>query len=336
MLRKRYVIPGLAFRLIAEPGTHAETALPQLAQFESDAEQPVEHEILVTTAPGDDAATIGALIWSGALIDGTYAEVSRDGDRQQFRIPGQISIVDTRGEAVTRVEVTAGTDRPFRGMAAAVLLDTVIRDHGLLTIHAGSLMPPGRDDLVLLFAPSGYGKTTTSLALALSGYAHLGDDMVVLRKAEEGILAWGMPRTLKVQRRTAAMFPEILPHLGAFGGEEDEAPLTRDAFAAMMPLPDPTKSYKTAAIVVVGPRSEGPARVRPISKAEALSVILTDNIGVFSDGVPRAQRELFRLLTTLVSTTPTFQLDAGSDPHRIAAAFDEALGIVRAAASVEA
>jgi hypothetical protein len=334
MLRKRYVIPGLAFSLAAEPGTHGETALPQLGLFE-EAEGPVDHEIILTAAAGDDIPTLGSVIWGGTLIDGTYAEVSREGDQQQFRIPGKLSIVETRQQPVTRVEVVAGADRPFQGMAAAVLLDTVIRDHGLLTIHAGSLMPPGRDDLVLLFAPSGYGKTTTSLALALSGYAHLGDDMVVLRQAEDGILAWGMPRTLKVQRRTAAMFPEITPHLGAFGGEEDEAPLTRDALAAMMPLPDPKKSYGTAAIVVVGPRSEGPARVTPMSKADALSVILTDNIGVFSDGVPHAQQQLFRLLTRLVSNTPIFRLDAGSEPRTIAAAFDAALGVVRTPETIE-
>ena len=334
MLQKRYVIPGLAFGLDAEPDAHGDQALPQLALFEQ-AQGAIDHQILISATRADDVATLGSLIWSGTLIDGSYAEVSRDGDRQQFRMPGRVSIVERSGEAATRVEVVAGVDRPFRGMAPAVLLDTVLRGHGLLTIHAASLMPPGRDELMLLFAPSGFGKTTTSLALALSGYAHLGDDMVVLRQAEGDILAWSMPRTLKVQRRTAAMFPEILPHLGAFGGDEDEAPLTRDALAAMMAIPDPRQSYRTAAIVVVGPRSEGPASVRPMSKAEALSVILTDNIGVFSDGVPPAQRALFRLLTTLVSTTPTFQLDAGSEPRTIAAAFDSAFGVIRAPAAVE-
>jgi hypothetical protein len=328
MLRKRYVIPGLAFSLVAEPGTTADQALPQLALFEAE-DGPVDHEIVVTALEGDDIPTRGTVLWGGELIDGTYAEVSRAGDHQQFRIPGKLSIVDRRGEPVTRVEVLAGADRPFRGMAAAVLLDTVLRGHGLLTIHAASLMPPGRDELLLLFAPSGYGKTTTSLALAISGYAHLGDDMVVLRQEAGSILAWGMPRSLKVQRRTAAMFPEVAPYLGAFGGPEDEAPLTRDALAAMMTLPDAQLSYKTAAIVVVGPRSEGAARVTRMSKADALSVILTDNIGVFSDGVPETQQQLFRLLTRLVSTTPIFQLDAGSEPRSIAPAFDAALGIMR-------
>lgn len=335
MLRKRYVIPGLAFSLVSEPDARGDQALPQLGLFE-ESDGPVQHEIIVTTATGDDIATRGSVVWAGNLIDGTYAELSREGRDQQFRIPGKISIVERSGEPVTRVEVLASAERPFRSMAPAVLLDTVLRDHGLLTIHAASLMPPGRDELLLLFAPSGYGKTTTSLALALSGYAHLGDDMVVLRQEGGDILAWGMPRSLKVQRRTATMFPEVLPHLGAFGGDEDEAPLTRDALAAMMALPDPKLSYRTAAIVVVGPRSNGPARVRPISKADALSVILTDNIGVLSDGVPRPQQALFRLLTKLVSTTPIFQLDAGSEPRSIASAFDAALGIIREPATAEA
>ncbi|BCP53098.1 hypothetical protein K32_17150 [Kaistia sp. 32K] len=335
MLRKRYEIPGLAFSLVADPDARGDQALPQLKLFEAE-DGPVQHEVILTTVEGDDIATRGTVIWGGDLIDGTYAEFSRDGDEQQLRIPGQVAILEKSGEPVTRVEVLASAENPFYSMAPVILLDTIIRDHGLLTIHAGSLMPPGRDELVLLFAPSGFGKTTTSLALALSGYAHLGDDVVVLRQEGSDILAWGLPRALKVQRRTAAMFPELLPHLGAFSGDEDEAGLTREALAAMMPLPDPRKSYRTAAIVVVGPRSEGPARVRPISKADALSVILTDNIGILSDGVPRPQQALFRLLTKLVSTTPVFQLDAGSDPHSIAAAFDAALGIVREPATAEA
>jgi hypothetical protein len=328
MFRKRYVIPGLAFSVYAEPGTHGETALPQLALFEAE-DGPVAHEVILTAFAGDDIPTCGTLIWSGTLIDGTYAEISRDGDLLQFRIPGRISILERRGEPVTRAEVVAGVDRPFAGMATAILLDTVLRGHGLLTIHAASLIPPGSDALLLLFAPSGSGKTTTSLALALSGYAHLGDDMVVLREEADSIVGWGMPRNLKVQRRTAAMLPEVAPYLGEFGGPEDEAPLTRDALATLMPLPDPRLSYRTTAIVVVGPRSEGEARVTRMSKADALSVILTDNIGVFSDGVPETQRQLFRLLTRLVSTTPIFLLDAGSEPRSIAPAFDAALGIVR-------
>jgi hypothetical protein len=335
MLRQRYVIPGLAFRLNAETGAHGESALPQLALFEAP-DGPVAHEVVLTACHGDDIATLGTVIWGGTLIDGCYAEISRDGDLQQFRIPGRLSIVETRGDPVTRVEVVANAERPFQGMAAAVLLDTILRGHGLLTIHAASLMPPGGDKLMLLFAPSGFGKTTTSLALALSGYAHLGDDMVVLRQEAGGTLAWGMPRTLKVQRRTAAMFPEVAPHLGAFSGDEDEAPLTRDALAAMVELPDPRLSYQTAAIVVVGPRSEGPARVTPISKSDALSVILTDNIGVFSDGVPETQQQLFRMLTKLVAVTPVFRLDAGNDPHSIASAFDAALGVSREPATADA
>lgn len=328
MHKTRYVIPGLAFNVVAERAGLGEPIFPQLAGFEQP-EGPVTHEILVREAAGDDIATEGELIWTGTLIDGLYAEISRNGDRQQFRVPGKLSIVEQIGLPRTDVEIVATADKPFRSMAGPVLFDLALRGHGLMTIHSASLMIPDREELVLLFAPSGFGKTTTSLALALGGYGHMGDDVVILRQEGTELFGWGMPRTLKVQRRTAAMFPQILPHLGEFGGEEDEAPLTRAALGEIMPLPDASKSYRIAAVVVVGPRSEGEASLARLSKADALSVILTDNIGLLGGGVPRSQQELFRLLSKLVSTTPTFRLDAGTHPDRIAPAFDAALGIVR-------
>lgn len=330
MHKTRFVIPGLAFNIVAEREGLGAPIFPQLAGFEQP-EGPVAHEILVREAAGDDIATEGELIWSGTLIDGLYAEISAEGDRQQFRVPGKLSITEEIGRAQTEVQVTAAAEQPFRSMAGSVLLDMMLRGHGLMTIHSASLMMPGRDELMLLFAPSGFGKTTTSLALALGGYGHMGDDVVILRQEGTELLGWGMPRTLKVQRRTAAMFPEVAPHLGAFGGEEDEAPLTRAALAELMPLPDASKSYRIGAVVVVGPRSDGEASLQRLSKADALTVILSDNIGLLGGGVPRAQQELFRLLSKLVGSTPTFRLDAGNQPHRIAPAFDTALGVVREA-----
>ncbi|WP_336799690.1 hypothetical protein [Kaistia sp. MMO-174] len=330
MHKTRFVIPGLAFNVIAEREGLGAPIFPQLAGFEQ-AEGPVAHEILVREAAGDDIATEGELIWSGTLIDGLYAEISANGDRQQFRVPGKLSITEEIGRAQTEVQVTASAEQPFRSMAGAVLLDMALRGHGLMTIHSASLMLPGRDELMLLFAPSGFGKTTTSLALALGGYGHMGDDVVILRQEGVELFGWGMPRTLKVQRRTAAMFPEIAPHLGAFGGEEDEAPLTRAALAELLPLPDASKGYRIGAVVVVGPRSEGEASLKRLSKADALTVILSDNIGLLGGGVPRAQQELFRMLSKLVGSTPTFRLDAGTEPRRIAPAFDKALGIIHEA-----
>lgn len=328
MHKTRFVIPGLAFNLVSERAGLGEPIFPQLAGFEQP-DGPVAHEIFVREAPGDDIATEGELIWTGTLIDGLYAEISRNGDRQQFRVPGKLSIIEQADLPQTEVEVVATAEQPFRSMASPVLFDLALRGHGLMAIHSASLMMPDRDELVLLFAPSGFGKTTTSLALALGGYGHMGDDVVILRQEGTELWGWGMPRTLKVQRRTAAMFPQVAPHLGEFGGDEDEAPLTRAALAELMPLPDASKSYKIAAVVVVGPRSEGEASLAPLSKADALSVILTDNIGLLGGSVPRSQQVLFRLLSKLVSATPTFRLDAGSEPRAIAGAFDKAFGIVR-------
>ena len=330
MHKTRYVIPGLAFSIVAEREGLGGPIFPQLADFQQP-EGPVQHEILIREAPADDILTEGERIWSGTLVDGLYGEISQDGPRQQFRVPGQLSIVETAGEPRTEVRVAPAAERPFQSMAGAVLFDMVLRGHGLLTIHSASLRMRDREELLLLFAPSGFGKTTTSLALALGGYGHMGDDAVILRQEKGQLVGWSMPRTLKVQRRTAAMFPQIQPHLGDFDGEEDEAPLSRTALARLMPLPDASRSYPIGAVVVVGPRSEGEAKLARLGKADALSIILTDNIGLLGGGVPRAQQELFRLLSRLVSATPTFRLDAGSRPEAIAPAFDKALGIVHEA-----
>lgn len=335
MSTTRYVIPGLAFNLIDERQGTGEVVFPQLAEFVQP-EGPVGHEIVIREAAGADIATKGALIWSGTLVDGSYAEIYRSGERKQFYMPGRLSIIEEAGRPFTEVQAVASAEHPFRLMAGAVLFDIALRGHGLMTIHAASLLVPDRDELVLLFAPSGFGKTTTSLALALGGFGHMGDDAVILRQDGADLVGWGMPRTLKVQRRTAALFPEIAPHLGEFGGDEDEAPLTRAALANLMPLPDASRSYRIAAVVVVGPRSEGKASLARLRKADALSIILTDNIGVLEDGVPPQQQVLFRLLSRLVSATPTYRLDAGTLPRTIAPAFDEALGIVREAEVVTA
>ncbi|MCX5577102.1 hypothetical protein [Kaistia terrae] len=330
MSTTRFVIPGLTFNLVDQRQDTGEVAFPQLAEFVQP-EGPVEHEIVIREAAGDDIAPQGAMIWSGTLIDGSYAEIHRSGERQQFYMPGRLSIIEEAGRPLTEVLAVGSAEKPLRSMAGAVLFDIALRGHGLMTIHSASLLLPDRDELVLLFAPSGFGKTTTSLALALGGFGHMGDDAVILRQDGTDLVGWGMPRTLKVQRRTAALFPEIAPHLGEFGGDEDEAPLTRAALAGLMPLPDATRSYKIAAVVVVGPRSDGEASLSRLSKADALSVILTDNIGVFDDGVPPQQQVLFRLLSKLVSATPTYRLNAGTLPRTIAPAFDAALGIVREA-----
>src|SRR5690606_27351699 len=87
---------------------------------------------------------------------------------------------------------------------------------GQMLVHAAALRLPDADAALVLFAPSGAGKTTTSLALALQGFGLLTDDATVLSGGDRSTAAcvWGLPRPPKVHRNTA----ELLPALGKLLG----------------------------------------------------------------------------------------------------------------------
>lgn len=318
-----FALPGLtlAFRDLPNGPFPLQRAL---APFRAGDSAPSHHEVVFRQSNSAEIEVIGTTVWTGTLIDGTYAEIGRHDSLLQFRVPGRFSAIETPGRAVTDVVIVRDAVAPLRGMPAMVLLDIALRGHQLLMAHAATMLLPDGSGVVLLFAPSGSGKTTTSLVLALSGYGHLGDDVAVLRRHEGDLRAWGMPRALKVHRRTAAMLPAVQPHLGDFD-LEDEARLTSEALATITPVP-PQREYPIKAVVLVGKRSDGLANVRKISKTEALSEIIADNVGMLDDGVPRHAQAQFAMLSQLVASTPSFRLDAGSDPIKIVDAFDAALG----------
>ena len=57
-----------------------------------------------------------------------------------------------------------------------LLLARAWAGQGWTPLHAGSLIPPGKTDCVLVCAPSGAGKTTLIAALLRRGWRTLGDD----------------------------------------------------------------------------------------------------------------------------------------------------------------
>ncbi|TIT54542.1 MAG: serine kinase, partial [Mesorhizobium sp.] len=80
-------------------------------------------------------------------------------------------------------------------------------------LHTAGLTLPGRDAVVLIHAPSGTGKTTTSLALATHGFGLCSDDAMILNVGATPV-AWGLPRHVKIHEKTARMIPQVAPCLG--------------------------------------------------------------------------------------------------------------------------
>ena len=88
------------------------------------------------------------------------------------------------------------------------LLREALLKRGRLLLHAAAVRYP--DGLgALLIAPSGGGKTTTTLSLVRLGAKLVADDLVVIDVSGGSAAAYGIPKPLNVREGTIAFFDEL-------------------------------------------------------------------------------------------------------------------------------
>jgi hypothetical protein len=90
---------------------------------------------------------------------------------------------------------------------ATLALIELLRRHGRFNLHAACLARSDRG--VLLAGPSGTGKSTLALALARTDLDYLGDDMLFLASAEDGVRVCGFSDAVGVTPSTRARFAEL-------------------------------------------------------------------------------------------------------------------------------
>ncbi|UCM88464.1 hypothetical protein [Streptomyces marincola] len=76
-----------------------------------------------------------------------------------------------------------------------------------VTVHATALIAPG-GRAVLLLGDKGAGKTSTALALAMRGWVHAGDDLVVLGEMGDGLAVWPGKPTAAVRDPAQPLAPK--------------------------------------------------------------------------------------------------------------------------------
>lgn len=181
-----------------------------------------------------------------------------------------------------------------------------------IMLHGAGLRIPDCGDALLLFAPSGFGKTTTSLAMALEGFALITDDALVLKADAEPQEVWGLPRAMKVHQRTLELLPALQPLLGDTWDINGEQEVTREAFAKVGPVA-PAIGHRVAAVLVVDERTDGPHQLVPLAKTDALIAIANDNLGRSSRGlgVPARHVRSMETLAKLLAKVPAGKLHVG-------------------------
>ncbi|MEO1703602.1 MAG: hypothetical protein AAFR71_16270 [Pseudomonadota bacterium] len=190
-------------------------------------------------------------------------------------------------------------------------------------LHAACLMTPDRESVIVVQAPSGTGKTTTSMALALNGFAVTGDDTTsLIRETSENgsITAWGVPRAAKVHRKTVAMLPGLAALVcDTKWNHEDEQAIERNALieAGLGAITERALPIK-AVISLAKPENDAdiePSLTMPI---DALTKLLEDNLSAGAEGFFPTHDDLFTTLSELVAKVPTLRVPVNGSPKDVA------------------
>ncbi|MEP9389181.1 serine kinase [Mesorhizobium sp. KR9-304] len=261
----------------------------------------------------------GPVFWEGDCV---YAE---DGGRLYLSFPGRLSLMlDPEARAA---QIVAAPDSVSRVGATAGMLvvDAAVDASGQFMLHAAGLTVPGTDAQVLVFAQSGTGKTTTSLALADSGFGLCTDDSMVIRLDGTEATGWGLPRDLKVHHNTAEMMPWLKPYLKGKWNDEGEQAITRAALSDRIRVE--TAARRPIAGVFFLERGNAERAVAaPLSQTDTLVSLAADNVRTGRTGLLKSHQRRFAGLAGLASSAPTFKVTVGSDPRSTAPAILDALG----------
>ncbi|MDQ2690915.1 MAG: hypothetical protein M3Y68_02665 [Chloroflexota bacterium] len=118
--------------------------------------------------------------------------------------------VDMRGGEAYAVLSSSLADNP--GQVCLVLINTILTNfitrHGYSMLHASALV---RDqEILLLQAPHGTGKSTTALRLLLNGYQLLSDSMVYIGERDGELWMGGFPvGRIKLRADMLPLFPDL-------------------------------------------------------------------------------------------------------------------------------
>ncbi|RAZ91244.1 serine kinase [Mesorhizobium hawassense] len=230
--------------------------------------------------------------------------------------PGQqtVAIHDDEGWAEIRVH----PDSKVKWTLLMTVLDAALDAGAQHMLHTAGLTLPGSEALVLIHAPSGTGKSTTSLALASQGFGLCSDDVMILKATTDGVTAWGMPRKVKVHRHTAAMLPFVAPCLGETWDSEGEQSVSLDRLGEIIRVED-VRARPIAAVLHLARSADGETRLVPMARTDAMVALATDNVRTGMTGLLPLQKRRMATIAALVKTVPTFTLQVGARPVEAAA-----------------
>jgi hypothetical protein len=186
-----------------------------------------------------------------------------------------------------------------------ICLMELLERRGLFSLHAACLAT-GPEHGVLVAGPSGAGKSTLALALARSGLAFLGDDVIFLRRDGELVQALRFADAIGITEQTAAWFAETV--IGPPAAPADGFP---KRLWRIEQLSEGPQLGACVPRVIVFPRvvGEAPSWIAPLHSSEALlrlapDVLLTE---------PQATQSHLTVFGELLDQVCCYEYGSGRD-----------------------
>lgn len=217
------------------------------------------------------------------------------------------------GEA-NRIDVTLGkingsqTTMMSPSAIFTPLIQEALQRRNHLIFHSAGLKLPDETGVMIL-ADSGGGKTTTALSLVRKKSRMLSDDLIIFTNVHSGPVIYGIPEAMNLTETTRRFFPEL--H-GADALPSRDGVTDKVVFDPRTIYGDScfTHSAKLKVIYFVQV-TQGEPEIIPVPPQTALGRMIKGCTFAFNQKLANSSGSG---LFDLVSSTPCFILQTGSDP----------------------
>ncbi|RUZ78094.1 serine kinase [Mesorhizobium sp. M7A.F.Ca.US.006.01.1.1] len=281
-------------------------------------EEPVapDFRLEITETDTLDETPNGSLVFDGEVPEDGPCRMIEDGGIVRLVFPGRQTVAINGGEGWAELRIRTGTKAAWT--PSMLVLDAALDAGGQHMLHTAGLTLPDRDAVVLIHAPSGTGKTTTSLALATQGFGLCSDDAMIVNVASGRVVAWGLPRAVKIHRKTAEMIPQVAPCLGQTWDRNGEQPVSLERLAGIIQVEN-TSARPVAALLHLARSADSQTRLVAMAGTDAMVALAVDNVRTGMTGLLPMQKRRLATIAGLVNAVPTFQLGVGARPADAAA-----------------
>jgi len=304
------------------PSWHA-PFVQMLGRFQTATAAPGEFRLVFREDAHPQVPDAIPMTWEGDFLEKRAGRVYETETVEVIEIVDHGFVVIDHDAARADAVMRAGSEAAFAFTPVLNVVDASLKAAGMNLLHGACLTVPNGSGALAICAPSGFGKTTTALALARGGFGLVSDDASVITARDDGLMIWGLPRRLKVHRQTAAMLPWIGDLPDAWN-EEGEQPVTMDALQQVAAVAEPSPT-PLAAVILLGARSDGDHHLNRLSKSEALVRIAQDNVSNSATGVKAWNQRHFDTVAAMLRSAPVLELHAGTALDTLPLAVDAAL-----------